>query len=208
MLVLLAATCCAGGCATKNVQIASEFPAPVVEPLPLKVGLYYNEDLLKYVHREQKPGGADWVIELGPGHEPLFDLLFRSLFRAVTRTGNPARPAGKSLAFDLIIEPTIQGYTLETPMESGIDFYQVSILYSLNFYSPKGELLTLWPVDAYGRSRSGWRVATQPVSKATVLAMRDAAAQIALKVAEDPDFFQQLQTGQVKPSIEAGSYDP
>ncbi|SVD83792.1 uncharacterized protein METZ01_LOCUS436646, partial [marine metagenome] len=42
------------GC-SQSVAIQTEFPAPVVEPLPLVVGIRYPHALTDYVHQEAPP---------------------------------------------------------------------------------------------------------------------------------------------------------
>jgi hypothetical protein len=204
MLLCAALSCC--GC-TKTVRVTEDFPSPVVETLPLRVGLRYQESLLNYVHQDTAAGGSGWEIDLGASNERLFERVFATLFESVIRfDGAQVSPAGAS-RLDLIIEPRLDSYTLEEPAQSGLEFYYVSILYLLNFFSPQGELIGAWPVEGYGRSRAGWVRTNDAIRKATTLAMRDAAARVALELVDTAAIQQVLNasTATVTGTSDAGT---
>src|SRR5690606_15070136 len=41
------------GCGGANVEVPPELPVPLVQPLPLKMGLHLPQELRNYVHREK-----------------------------------------------------------------------------------------------------------------------------------------------------------
>jgi hypothetical protein len=179
------------GC-NKTVRVTEDFPSPVVDTLPLRVGLRYQENLLGYVYSDTGRGGSGWEVDLRAGNEKLFERLFATLFESVIRLDGAWSPPRGGSFMDLIIEPGLESYTLEEPAASGLEFYYISILYLLNFYSPRGELIASWPVEGYGRSRPSWGKTDDAIRKATTLAMRDAAARIALELAHTPAIQQVL----------------
>lgn len=172
---------------TKSVPIADSFPSPVIEPLPLDVGLHYNEALQKFTYQKASSGGTKYKVELGPSHLKLFERLFGSMFQNVTPVHDVESASSNVHDIDAIIVPTIDEYVINTPDDNGTDYYEVSIRYQISVYSPHGELITSWPVTGYGKSRAHKFKSGQSVGKATTEAMRDAAALMAIEFREIPE---------------------
>lgn len=194
MLVLGAA-----GCAN-TVSISGSVPRPLVEPLALEVGVYYDEILREYTHYvEEADDGGGWKVSLGETQVQLFDSLFSALFREVVQVDDPK--TGQQLPeIDLVIEPTLESYSFQTPWGTSTDFYEVDIQYTLSFYTPEGDLISHWPIACHGRSRSQLLSADKPLEAATVAAMRDAAAMIVVELREKIDVKNLLDP---KPAIHA-----
>lgn len=177
-LAPLAAVCLlATGCATTVPPLTSEFPTPLIENLPLTVGVFYDEDLQNFTYNERVSDGTNWTIELGESNVRLFNRLFRAMFHQVVPIDDidNAPPA-----VDAVLRPVLEEYAFLTPNELGSRFYAVSIRYRLFLYDNSGEELADWSINAYGQSRSGiinaGKMKTGPLQEATNLAMRDAAA--------------------------------
>jgi hypothetical protein len=176
------------GCNTVVPPLQTEFPSPLIEPLPLSVGVYYDEDLRNFVYNETVSDGSHWQIELGQNNTRLFDRLFGSLFsRVVSIPDIDNAPAG----IDAVVQPVLEEYAFLTPRELGSRFYAVSIRYRIFLFDPDGNELAAWPVNAYGQSRDGAKspdgVKASPLQEATNLAMRDAAAGIIIMLPGQPE---------------------
>jgi hypothetical protein len=174
------------GCTT-TLHIDAAVPRPVVEALPLDVGVHYQDSFRDYeFDGEAADDESRWDIELGPAQVRLFDQLFETQFRSVTRVDDlhaildPAR-------MDMVLEPAIEEYSLRTPWGTGTDFYEVTIRYSLSYYSPGGELIARWPFEGHGRTRSSFFSNDESVEKATIAAMRDAATVLILELRDKPE---------------------
>jgi len=192
---LCALTLAVCACSTP-VHVDSAFPRPVVASLPIDAGVYYDEPLRQYAFKkEADENSLAWDIEIGPAHVRLYDQLFQPVFENLVqvdglRSGSGLRPVS------IIIKPSIDEYTLQTPGDTATDFYVVEIHYNLAFYSPSGELIQRWSYSGRGRSRSELFSADESVQKATVAAMRDAAAWLLIEIAKHPDFHTPLQAQQ------------
>jgi hypothetical protein len=189
----------AAGCAN-TVSISGSVPRPLVELLPLEVGVHYDEILSEYTYYEEDADdGVGWKVRLGETQVQLFDRLFSALFREVVHVDDPE--TGQQLPeIDLLIEPTLESYSFQTPWGTNTDFYEVDIQYTLSFYTPEGDLITHWPIACHGRSRSQLFSADKPLEAATVAAMRDAAAMIVVGLREKIDVQTLLDP---KPAIHA-----
>jgi hypothetical protein len=81
---------------------------------------------------------------------------------------------------DAILRPMVDEYAFLTPEQAGVDFYSVSIRYQVELLSPSGDLLDLWQVNSYGRTRSTGITGSSSLTEANEEALRDAAAVLAL----------------------------
>lgn len=175
-LVLLA------GCGDVQVAAESEVPTPLIDPLPLTIGIYYSEDFSKYAHAEER-WGVDWKAELGPYHVRMADRLFAASFREIvpikdlaTLPDNPPYVA--------IIQPRIEQYSFITPKDTGASYYAVTIKYRLDVLAPNGAPADSLTFTGYGSFKSGGMTSTAPMVLATKAAMRDAAAKFLVQFPE------------------------
>lgn len=175
-LVLLA------GCGDVQVAAESDVPTPLVDPLPLTVGIYYSEDFSKYAHAEER-WGVDWKAELGPYHVRMADRLFAASFREIIPvkdlTALPANPP-----YVAIIQPRIEQYSFITPKDTGGGYYAVTIKYRLDVLTPNGTPADSLTFTGYGSFKSGGMTSTTPMVLATKAAMRDAAAKFLVQFPE------------------------
>ena len=166
------------GC-SQSLTVQTEFPTPVLEPLPLIVGIRYPDTLTDYVHHEAPPLEAEWTIHLGAANVLLFDKLFGAMFiQTVALEQDTSIVAHPEL--DAVIEPTLEEFEFSLPRQSQTDQYAVWLRYNVRVYTPDGELICNWPVTAYGQAGAKTTAPEKPMQQATVLAMRDAAASIAV----------------------------
>jgi hypothetical protein len=195
ILALCALTLAVCGCSTL-VHVDSAFPRPVVASLPIDVGVYYDESLRQYAYeKEADANSLAWNIEIGSAHVRLFDQVFQPVFENLVQvdglsSGSGIRPVS------IIIKPSIDEYTLNTPGDTATEFYTVEIRYKLAFYSPSGDFIRGWSYSGRGRSRSELFGADESVQKATVAAMRNAAAWLVIELTKHPDFRTRLQAQQ------------
>src|SRR5688500_19717864 len=65
----LAASCLGllAACTTTSLDTKAQLPPPLLEQLPVRVGIHYSEEFSKYVHKETR-GSIDYEINLGPAH--------------------------------------------------------------------------------------------------------------------------------------------
>lgn len=89
-LTLLAGAGCQSGAA---VMVASGVPRPLVAPLGAHVGVYYEDALTNYVHREEVDGG-DYAIDIGASQAPVFTQVFDALFERVVPMGREPAASG------------------------------------------------------------------------------------------------------------------
>ncbi|MGH8495572.1 MAG: hypothetical protein ACREVN_05505 [Gammaproteobacteria bacterium] len=175
------------GCITTEVPVTGEFPAIVMRPLPYVVGVHYPDELKAYTHEEKLLTGRTWVVELGAIHVSFFDGVLAGIFTQLVRVEELPTAGSPVRNVDGIIQPRIEDFQFATPDQTQSEFYEVWIRYRMSLYSPAGKLVERWPLSAYGKSRSQFAQAKDSINDATIVAMRDAAALLAVKFKTEPD---------------------
>lgn len=179
------------GCSA-SVVVEQPFPPPLVEALPLRMAVHYAPELTGFAYREEASGDRDWTVHLGTANVAMFDSVFGKLFREVRRVSGVQAASQEMPSFDGIIAPAIDAFEFSLPSQAAIDQYAVWIRYTLDVYGPDGQLLLRWPVTAYGQSGTGGLSDEESMERAVVLAMRDAAATIAVGFASQPKVREKL----------------
>lgn len=188
-VALLALGLC--GCAA-SVSVEQPFPAPLVDALPLRMAIHYPESLVNFVHKEESGPDRDWTVQLGAANVRMFDALFAGIFEHTQRIGAVEAAAQEMPSFNGIIAASIDAFEFALPSQASADQYAVWIRYNLDVYGADGQLLVRWPVSAYGQSGTSGINEEKAMERAIVLAMRDAAATIAVNFAKQPKIRQGL----------------
>jgi hypothetical protein len=206
-LLLLVLTLYAGYgyTSTEVVPIDANLPKrPLIEALPITIGVYYSPEFSTHESIEEVEGDRDrYKFNLGSESVALFDQVFASMFEKVIHVENrhPLKTDGPKV--NAVIEPRI-GYLRigVAPKSQNADEYcWVRIYYHITLYSPDGGLLALFTVDAVGESRPGHSIGVKSFGEAMHFAMRDAAAQVMTGFSEEPAVREWLQALGVVSSV-------
>jgi hypothetical protein len=171
------------GCAS-SVIVESQFPTPLIQPLPVRMGIIYSPDLQDYVHAESLPQQSTWTIGLGNANVAMLSPLFETMF-VETQTVEDV-PVDPSTQLDGVLLPALEKFEFDVPIGSRDEFVEVWMQYSLTLFEPDGRVVTEWPVSGYGKAELiGNR--EDALSRAAIVAMREVGATISTKFAEQPD---------------------
>lgn len=171
------------GCAGSNVKLQiPTIPTPLIHQIPATVGLRMPENFYHFVHEEQVFGREEWSIDLGGSNAALFTQLFGYMFQNVIVLNDSDDP--KALAIDALIEPSIDAFEFSVPNQSKTDSFAVWIRYRIRVFDSDGNEVANWPVSAYGKSQTSSISGSQALQRAAILAMRDAAALMIIKLDE------------------------
>ncbi len=179
----LAATALLGGCSTQ-VIVEAKFPTPLVEPLPVSIGILIPEELYNYIYTEDVPEQSLWTIALGDANVAMLQPLFKRMFRD-TRSVDAVPPGGAPAGLDGVLKPTIAKFEFDVPVGQRDKFVEVWIQYQLSLYDADGRSVIDWAVSGYGKSEL-MRNRQDAVQKAAIVAMREAGATISTKFADQP----------------------
>ena len=166
------------GCGGTKLVVTGDFPDPLVDPIPLKMGTYFPEEFSNYefVQERDKRGGAAISIDSGRSQVKLFQRVFGSYFQTVRALdGLPEDQVLDGL--DGIIVPEVAQLQVSVPSETKTKVYEVWIKYNMNLYQPDGVKVLTWPVTAYGKTPKRFMKTREiALQQAFVVALRDAGA--------------------------------
>jgi len=171
------------GCGTVEVQPQTQLPPPLIDQLPVTVGVHYPPEFRSYVHKETRYQ-VDYEINLGPAHVIKLTRLLEAIFAHVVEVDDPSSPKAVDPGIVMVLEPRFEDYAFLTPRDMVGEAYTVTIRYRLNLYDPEGQRVDGYVFTGYGRQKSGALTGSRPLAEATQRAMRDAGAKLAVELPE------------------------
>jgi hypothetical protein len=169
------------GCSS-SVIVESSFPSPLVEALPVRMGLIFDEELYNYIYTEEVPDQSVWTIALGDANVAMLEPLFAKMF-AETRKVDAVPVADGTL--DGVLHPTLAKFEFDVPVGERDKFVEVWMQYQISLLEPDGAKIVDWPVSGYGKSELGHN-REDAVQRAAIVAMREVGATISTKFAQQP----------------------
>jgi hypothetical protein len=136
------------GC-TQNYAVKSldaDLTSSIIEPLPLKIGVYYPNELRAYSYTYTY--GGDHVFHLGESSVILFNKLLSEMFKNVVEVEGTNGSGQPDKDLDAIIEFNI--WYAHFSFASSSVFDELTFSYRTDLYTPSGKLLTSWDTDASG----------------------------------------------------------
>ncbi len=178
--LLLASAVMALAACTHVVPVTGSIPTPVVQSLPLTVGIYMDEGFRSFSHAEKRGAGEEWVIGSGKLNEELFTSLFDAMFARTVQVDAPPSAGATGDGLDAVLQIKVSEFGFLTPRETGQRFFAVSFKYQILLWEPDGTRIADWRVVGYGKSP--WSAFKDEIGlrNATAIAIRDAAAAVAL----------------------------
>jgi hypothetical protein len=164
------------GCGGAKVEVPPDLPVPLVERLPLIMGVHLSEELLGYVHREKLEQSGEWQIGLGAAQDRMFENLLSGMFQGIRIVPEPSAPGGE---VDGVLVPSIEEVQFSTPEQTRSEYFEVWVRYRFQLLDRDGTLVGEWPMTAYGKANShnyGMNGREPALQAAAVAAMRDAMA--------------------------------
>lgn len=195
-IVALTAAAC-----TSAVVVESEFPTPLIETVPVSVGLYYEPELRDFIHAEALPRSSTWTIDLGDANVAMLDPLYATMF-ATTREVQDLPPSPTITAgVDAVLSSGLEAFQFDVPSTTRDEFVEVWLQYRLQLLRPDGDVVIEWQVPGYGKAEiDGNR--EDAVHRASIVAMREAGARISTQFIQQPavsDWLEEFANGQARP---------
>jgi len=194
------------GCGTTQFETESVIPQPLVTRIPVVVGVHVPPAFRDAVYREKRDG-FEYEISVGKAQTAGFDRLMNAMFTRVVPVGSLEAGSVTDAEVRGVFEPVLEDFSFVTPRDTGTPLYAVSLKYRINAYTPAGVAVDSWTFTATAHrraARAGQGKAA--LQQAASLAMRDAAAKIAVEFRE-----QAIVRGLIEPSaplVEAPAQPP
>ncbi len=176
------------GCATTEpyyIDVDSEIPDPLIEPVPITVGVHYTPEFSAFQPEEESLLGDVYVIRFGDLQQRYFHAMLEAAFERVVITDSADPEAIKRNAVDVFVVPRAENFSFLTPEESGSKFFAVSMRHYIEFYRADGSPFGTWEINSYGRSRDSFAAKnTRLAEEACRDAMRDMATSVIVGLPE------------------------
>lgn len=175
-LIAIALVAFLGACGGARVEVPPVLPVPLVERLPMVIGLHLPESLLEYRHEEDLEAGGKWQIQLGGAQPTMFENLLAGMFTDVQRVEDPSHPPGSVRG---VLKPEIEEVQFSTPEQTRSEYFEVWVRYRFELFDRDGTSLGQWPLTAYGKANArnyGMNSREPALQAAALAALRDAMA--------------------------------
>ena len=200
----LCLTLLAAGCATKQVEVEGNFPTPLLDPLPITLGVIYPSAFAKHEFFDEAKGRAesDWLVKTGEAQVEFWDILFGGMFDEVVHIRDWETVQSRGPEIDGVLIPAIADLQYTIPTHTNVKIYEIWMRYEFRLvdvaamhqqedgalsFNPD-ERLAAWPITAYGKTPTAFLQSDEEaVNLAAVVALRDAGAHFVTSFGATPD---------------------
>ncbi len=186
-VAILAAALLLAACAPTKFETSTDLPQPLIEKIPIVIGVHLPLEFTAKVYEEKRPaGGGEYSIGLGKAQSAGFMRVLNAMFARVVPVASPGAAAATDAEIRGVLEPVLEDFAFVTPGDSGTQMYAASLRYTIRLYSPQGALADSWTFTGYGSqpASSFPGKGDAALAAATRNAMRDAGAKLAAEFHE------------------------
>lgn len=187
----LAALLCVllAGCGPARVDVEGNFPAPLMEKVPLTLGVWYDQEFTNHEFFDEASSRSEssWVVRTGEAQVQMWDTLLNGMFvELVPMKGKPG-PGQMNQSVDAVLIPHVDELQYAIPAHTNIKVYEIWMRYRLQLVTSGGETIAEWTMPAYGKTPTAFMQSDQAaVNLAAVMALRDAGANFATSFTRVP----------------------
>jgi hypothetical protein len=170
------------GCGPNKVVVQGNFPPPLIEPLPLTLGVWFDNDFAKHEFFDEAKGIKDssWVVNTGAAQVQMWDTLLAGMFQKVVHLPNQPGPGQSTPGVDGVLIPHIEELQYAIPAQTNIKVYEIWMRYRFELVATDGTPIAQWTMTSYGKTPTALLQSDQEaVNLAAVMALRDAGANFA-----------------------------
>ncbi len=170
------------GCGPAQVEVSGNFPEPLVEPLPLTVGVWYGEGFSGHEFSDEgsDPTSAGWVVRTGTAQVQMWDTLLTGMFGKLVHMAGEPGPGQMNQVVDGVLIPHLDELQYAIPAHTNIKVYEIWMRYRFELVSTGGEPIAEWTMTSYGKTPTAFLQSDEAaVNLAAVMALRDAGANFA-----------------------------
>ncbi len=183
------------GCGAKQVVVKGQFPPPVMNKLPLTIGVWYDEEFAQHEFFDEASGRAEssWLVKSGEAQVELWDTLLDGMFRKVVHMDARPGPGQMNPVVDAVLVPSVDELQYAIPAHTSIKVYEIWMRYRLQLLTSGGQPIAEWTMPAYGKTPTAFMQSDEgAVNLAAVVALRDAGAHFANSFTRVPEVEQWL----------------
>ena len=189
-LVLLSA------CGPARVDVKGSFPAPLMEPLPLTMGVWYPEEFANHEFFDQAKSREEsgWIVKTGEAQVQMWDTLLDGMFYELVHMKGEPGPGQMNQLVDAVLIPHVEELQYAIPAHTNVKVYEIWMRYRFEMVSRGGKPIAEWTMTSYGKTPTAFMQSDEgAVNLAAVMALRDAGANFATNFTRVPQVQDWLQ---------------
>lgn len=191
------------GCGPTTVQVEGQFPEPLMQQLPLAMGVWYGEDFRghEFFDEAKGRGESDWLVQTGSAQIEMWDILLNGMFLRMTQMSEEPGPDKLNEAVDAILIPSVDELQYAIPTHTNVKVYEIWMRYRFKLVEQNGDPIAEWTMTAYGKTPTAFLQSdAAAVNLAAIVALRDAGANFATGFMKVPEVRAWLQQrGRIAP---------
>ncbi len=189
-LVLLSA------CGPARVEVEGSFPAPLMEPLPLTMGVWYTEEFASHEFFDEAKSREEsgWIVKTGEAQVQMWDTLLDGMFYELVHMKGKPGPGQMNQLVDAVLSPHVEELQYAIPAHTNVKVYEIWMRYRFEMVSRGGKPIAEWTMASYGKTPTAFMQSDEgAVNLAAVMALRDAGANFATNFTRVPQVQDWLQ---------------
>lgn len=189
------------GCGARQVVVEGNFPEPLMSPLPLNMGVWYNEEFANHEFFDEAKGRADstWIVKTGAAQMQMWDTVLAGVFSNLEHMKNAPGSAEMNQIVDAVLIPKVEELQYAIPAHTNVKVYEIWMRYRFDMVTTQGEEIASWTMTSYGKTPTAFMQSDEAaVNLAAVVALRDAGANFATNFTRIPAVREWLEQRQSK----------
>lgn len=176
-------------CGPAKVVVQGQFPPPLIEPLPLTLGVWFDHDFAKHEFHEEAKSRKEssWIVQTGNAQVQMWDGLLAGMFEHVVHLKHKPGAGQSDPSVDGVLVPHVEELQYTIPAHTQIKVYEIWMRYRFELVTMDGTLIAEWSMTSYGKTPTAFLQSDQDaVNLAAVMALRDAGANFASHFTQIP----------------------
>lgn len=190
-------------CGAREVVVKGNFPKPLMDPLPITLGVVYSDAFAQHEIFDEAAGRAetDWLVKTGDAQVEFWTTLLGGMFEEVVRISDHDSLHAHESEIDAVIIPYVADLQYTIPLHTNVKVYEIWMKYRFRLVPLEAvhdhengdltidstEQLAEWTLSAYGKTPTAFLQSDEEaVNLAAVVALRDAGANFATSFTRVP----------------------
>ncbi|MEH6518617.1 MAG: hypothetical protein V7742_18210 [Halioglobus sp.] len=209
--LLAAALAMVSGCGPRQVIVEGNFPTPLMSPLPLTMGVWYDEEFSTHEFFDEAKGRADssWIVKTGQAQTQMWDIVLGGMFRELVHMKGAPSEGQLNQVVDAVLIPHVDELQYAIPAHTNVKVYEIWMRYRIDMVTTSGEPIGSWTMTSYGKTPTAFLQSDEAaVNLAAVVALRDAGANFISNFSRVPEVREWQERRSRPPSSTPITADP
>ena len=199
-------------CTSREVVVEGAFPTPLIDPVPVSVGILFTQEFREHELMEDATGRGEvsWRVSTGSAQVDFWSTLFPAFFQNVVFINSYEDL--ETYDVDAVLIPEVSEVQYAIPLYTSVKVYEIWMRYQLSLVEPEQimdadnktinlenmQAFAEWPLTAYGKTPTAFMQSdVDAVNLAAVMALRDAGANFITSFARVPGVMDWIENPEV-----------